>query len=199
MTNTDPVKPSKSRRVFRWLRKKIIPLAGLLTALAIFTGVGVFYLRNPDVINSLEGYGYAGAFVISVVLNATIIIPVSNMTVIAALGGVLGMPWLVGVLGGVGAGIGEMSAYIAGRSGRELIANNKVYLKIESWVKRWGWIAVFFLSIFPLVFDFVGIIAGAMRMPVWKFMVATWLGRTISYVVVAYFGKVILDAIPWFS
>jgi uncharacterized membrane protein YdjX (TVP38/TMEM64 family) len=175
-----------------------VPLAGLLSALAIFIAVGVLYLRNPGIFDRLQGYGYAGVFVISVVLNATIIIPVSNMTVIAAMGAALPFPWLVGVIGGLGGGIGEMSGYVAGRSGRALLAKNKIYRRVEGWVKKWGWIAVFILSIVPLFFDLVGIIAGAMRMPVWKYFVATWLGRTIAYVAVAYFGKAIIDAIPFF-
>ena len=82
-----------------------------------------------------------------------------------------------------------MTGYVAGRSGRDLLAKNKIYQRVEGWVKRWGWIAVFLLSIFPLVFDVVGIIAGAMRMPVWKFFLATWLGRTITYVTVAYLAS----------
>ncbi len=58
-------------------------------------------------------------------------------------------------------------------------------------------VAVLVLSIFPFLFDIVGIIAGATRMPVWKFMVACWLGRTILYVSVAYLGSYIFKAIPW--
>ena len=93
------------------------------------------------------------------------------------------MPWLVGVVGGLGAGIGEMTGYLAGRSGRGLLARNKVYNRVEGWVKKWGWLAVFVIVDCPFAFDVVGIIAGALRMPVWKFFIACWLGRTISYIV----------------
>jgi uncharacterized membrane protein YdjX (TVP38/TMEM64 family) len=198
MTNIGPEKPSRRKRVLRWLKKQLIPLSGLLFSLAIFFGLGLLYLRNHAFFDNFKNYGYAGVLVISIVLNATIIVPVSVMVVISALGATLPMPWLVGVIGGIGAGIGEVTAYIAGRSGRALLANNKTFLKVEGWVKKWGFPAVFVLSIFPFIFDVVGITAGAMRMPVWKFMVGTWLGRTITYVAVAYFGKVIFDAVPWF-
>lgn len=182
-----------------WLRKRIVPLAGLLFALAIIATVSVIYVYNRDIFKELENYGYAGAFVISVILNATIIVPVSNMAIISSLGGSLPLPYVVGLLGGIGAGIGEMTAYLAGRSGRSLLAKSNIYTRVESWVKRWGWIAVFILSIFPFVFDVVGIIAGAMRMPAWRFFLACWAGRTISYIVVAYLGSIIFNALPWMS
>ena len=195
----DTGKSTRVKAIFSWIRKRLVPLASLLAALAIVITVGYIYLRNPHFFDNLKAYGYLGVFIISVILNATIIIPVSNMTVIMALGATMPLPYLVGLVGGLGAGIGEMTGYVAGRSGRDLLARNKIYQRVEGWVKRWGWIAVFILSLFPFVFDVVGIIAGAMRMPVWKFFVACWLGRTISYVTVAYLASVGFKAIPWFG
>jgi uncharacterized membrane protein YdjX (TVP38/TMEM64 family) len=182
-----------------WLRKRILPLAGLLIAVAIIVTISILYFKNPDILENLQGYGYAGVFIISVFLNATIIIPVSAMAVISSMGGILPLPWLVGIIGGIGAGIGEMTAYVAGRAGRGLLAKSNIYTRVEKWVRRWGWIAVFILSIFPFVFDVVGIIAGAMRMRWWRFMLACWAGRTVSYVTVAYIGSVIFEAIPWLN
>ncbi|MCJ7605314.1 MAG: VTT domain-containing protein, partial [Dehalococcoidales bacterium] len=62
-----------------------------------------------------------------------------------------------------------------------------------------GWVAIFFLSVFPFVFDVVGIIAGALRMPLWRFVLACWAGRTISYVTAAYLGSIWLREIPWWA
>jgi membrane protein YqaA with SNARE-associated domain len=187
------------KRILGWLKKHYIPLLGLLATIIIIAIVSIIYLKNPNIFKALEGYGYAGVFVISVFLNATIILPVSNMTVIMAMGATLPSPIIVGLVGGIGAGIGEMTGYLAGRSGRSLISRNTMYNRVEKWVKRWGWIAIFVLSIFPFFFDIAGIIAGAMRMPVWKFFLATWLGRTITYVTVAYLASVGIKALPWLS
>jgi len=182
-----------------WLRKRSIPLAGLLLAVAIMAVVGYFYWKNPGVFRELKTYGYLGAFIISIILNATIILPVSNMAFIISLGATLPYPYFVGMAGGIGAAIGEMTGYIAGRSGRGLLAKSKVYSRVEGWVRRWGWIAVFVLSIFPFLFDIVGIIAGALRMPFWKFFLACWLGRTISYVAVAWGASIGIKLLPWFG
>ena len=196
MNETVPEKPEKPG-ILAWLKKRLVPLSGLLFALAIIIMVGYVYFQHPDFFERLKNYGYPGVFVISVFLNATVIIPVSNMAVILALGGVLSMPWLVGLLGGAGAAIGEMTGYIAGRSGRGLVSRSNVYNRVESWVKKRGWIAIFFLSAFPFAFDVVGIIAGALRMPIWRFILPMWAGRTASYIVVAYLGA--LGVKLWFS
>ena len=205
MNDTTGGQPEK-KGILPWLKKRIVPLAGLLLALAIIITVGLLYLRYPNFFENLKDYankgalfGYGATFVISVLLNATVIIPVSNMTIIAGLGAILPLPWLVGLVGGLGAGIGEMTGYVVGRSGRDLLAKNKMYTRVERWVNKRGWIAVFILSTFPFVFDVVGIIAGAMRMPPWRFFLACWLGRTVSYVVAAYVGQKLFEIIPWFG
>jgi membrane protein DedA with SNARE-associated domain len=183
-----------------WLKKSLIPLAGLAGAIAIFVTVGWVYLRYPDFFKGLEAYGYLGVFVISLILNATVIIPVSAMAVVSSLGGALPLPFVVGVVGAIGAAIGEITGYVAGRAGRDLLAKNRIYVRVEGWVHRWGMLAVFILSIFPFLFDIVGIIAGATRMPVWKFLIGCWLGRTILYVAVAYLGYFGFDLITkWFN
>lgn len=198
MEEITSVTPQKTGVLAR-LKKNIIPISGLLVAIVLVVVIAYIYFKYPGFFDTLKNYGYLGVFIISVFLNATLIVPVSNMTVIFAMGATLPAPWLVGIIGGISAGIGEMTGYIAGRSGRNILAKNKVYARVETWVKKRGWIAVFILSIFPFVFEVVGIIAGALRMPVWRFFVATWLGRTIIYITVAYLGHYGFKALPWFS
>ena len=121
----------------------------------------------------------------------------SNIAVIISLGATLPLPLFVGLAGGAGAAIGELTGYLAGRSGRGLLKRSKVYSRVEGWVKKWGWVAVFIMSIFPFVFDVVGIIAGALRMPLWRFFLACWAGRTISYIFIAYMADLGFQFIPW--
>lgn len=189
------------KKIFGWLKKRYIPLLSLLATIGIIIGVSILYLKNKEFFSHLEGYGYAGAFVISALMNATVIVPVNTVAVIIALGAAPALnPIFVGLAGGIGAGIGEMTGFLAGRAGRGLLSKNEMYNKVERWVKKWGWIAILFLSMFPFVFDVAGIIAGAMRMPVWKFFLACWLGRTITYVTVACLAHWGIQAIPsWFS
>jgi membrane protein YqaA with SNARE-associated domain len=101
-------------------------------------------------------------------------------------------PILVGITGGVGAAVGETTGYIAGYSGREIVERRKMFVRIEEGVRKWGTLAIFLFSLVPFVFDLVGIAAGILRFPFWKFILICGLGRTILYVVL-----VTLAAMGW--
>ncbi|MFA5761750.1 MAG: VTT domain-containing protein [Dehalococcoidales bacterium] len=173
-----------------WIKTRLLPISMLIFIVAIVVGVFVAYRYNPDMIEDLKGYGYLGSFIISVILNASVVLPVGNFVVIAALGATLPSATLVGLTGGIGAAIGELTGYLAGYSGQALVTTktNRWYLKLEAWLCKHGAPAIFLLSIFPFAFDVVGCIAGALRYPAWKFFIACWLGRTILYTGVAWAG-----------
>jgi len=171
-----------------WVLRRWIPILGLLLIIALVVGLFLLYRNNPEIMDRLEGYGYLGAFVISILLNATLVLPAGNFLVLAALGATLGSPTLVGLAGGLGAAIGESTGYFAGCSGRAIIDNERLYNSVESWMSRWGFWTLFGLSAAPIFFDLAGIAAGACRYSYWKFFVACWLGRSILYVAIAWAG-----------
>ncbi len=170
------------------LSRRIIPLLVLLLAVAIMVGVYCFYRNYPEEIARLKGYGYLGVFLISLIFNATIVLPVGNILVLAVLGATLPSATLVGLAGSTGAAIGELTGYMAGYSGQALVQRREAYARVEGWVKKWGAVTIFFLSVIPFFFDLAGIAAGVLRFPLWKFLIACWLGRTILYIVVALAG-----------
>jgi membrane protein YqaA with SNARE-associated domain len=178
-----------------WVRNRLLPLLGLLLIIGIVVGVFYFYRGYPERIEALEGYGYLGAFLISLILNATIILPAGNFLVLAALGAVLPSATLVGLAGGIGAAIGELTGYMAGYSGQAIVARQRVYTRLKEWVEKWGVLTIFILSVVPFVFDLAGIAAGVLRFPLWKFFLACWLGRTILYLVIAWGGALGWDAV----
>jgi len=171
-----------------WLKKRLVPLLALILVLAISVAL-FFFGRNPDLITELEGYRYFGAFLISLIGNASILLPGIVLPILTGLGvffykGVgLAGPVMVGLAGGVGAAIGELTGYMAGYSGRGIVEDNKLYWRLVGWVKKWGALAIFVFALVPLFFDLVGLAAGALRFPLWKFILVCWLGRTILYVV----------------
>ena len=170
------------------LRRRFIPLLTLLLVIVIMVGIFYFYKNYPGRIDELKAYGYLGAFLISLIFNATIILPAGNFLVIATLGATLPSATLVGLVGGVGAAIGEITGYMAGYSGRVIVQRQGMYVRLEGWVKKWGALAIFILSLVPFFFDLAGIAAGILRLPFWKFFIACWLGRTILYIVIALAG-----------
>jgi len=180
-----------------WVRKKLIPLLTLLLVIAISLSL-FFYGRNPEIVAELKSYGYLGAFLISLIGNATVLLPGIVLPILSGLGIVLypaaGLvsPLIVGLAGGAGAAIGEIVGYMAGYGGRGIVENNKLYERLVNWVRRWGAVAIFIFALVPLFFDLVGLTAGVLRFPLWKFILVCWLGRTLLYVVF-----VVLAVLGW--
>jgi len=172
------------------LKRILVPSLTLVLVIAIVVVIFYLYRYYPDKLAQLKSYGYLGAFLISLTFNATVILPVGNIVVISTLGAILPSATIVGLAGGAGACIGEVTGYLAGYSGRAMVQRQKqsIYARLEGWVKRWGTLTIFILSLVPFFFDLAGIAAGVLRFPVWKFLIACWLGRTILYIVVALAG-----------
>jgi len=171
-----------------WVKTKLIPLLGLLAIIALAVTIFLLYRYHPEKFEQLEEFGYLGVFVSSIVLNATVVLPAGNFLIIATLGAALPSATLVGIVGGLGAAIGELTGYAAGYSGQAIIQKQKLYARLERWMKRWGFLTIFLLSAFPFFFDIAGIAAGALRYKAWKFFIACWLGRTILYILIAWAG-----------
>jgi membrane protein YqaA with SNARE-associated domain len=184
-----------------WVRNRLLPVVGLLLVIGVVIGVFFFYRSYPERVEALEGYGYLGVFIVSVLLNATIVLPAGNFLVLAAMGVILPSATLVGLVGGIGAAIGELTGYAAGYSGQAIVSRQRVYIRLKGWVERWGMLTIFVLSVVPFVFDLAGIAAGVIRFPLWKFFIACWLGRTILYLIIAWGGALgwgaLLNFLGW--
>ena len=115
--------------------RKIVPSLTLLIIIAISV-VLFFYGRDPERIAGLQSYGYLGAFLISLLGNATILLPGIVLPILSGLGVVfyqsagLAGPIGVGLAGGVGAAIGEIVGYMAGYSGRGIVEKNRLYERL---------------------------------------------------------------------
>lgn len=168
-----------------WLKKRIIPVSAVLLALAIT--VALFLYR--DQVSQLGDYGYLGAFLLCLVCNATVILPVPGIVVLFALGTTLN-PVLVALVGATGGIIGEMTGFMVGYGGREVVpGKGRLYTMAENWMRRWGGWAVFILAAAPLpVFDVAGVVAGVLRYPLWKFLLIGWVGKSIKYILLVLAG-----------
>lgn len=177
------------------LKDRLLPLLSLLFVIALSISLFYLYRTYPDIIRQLSRYGYLGIFVTSLTFNATVILPAGNILVVIAVGGILPSPIAVGIAAGAGAAIGESTGYLAGYSGRQIVEKTELYQRIVSWMKRWGMLTIIFFAIVPLFFDVVGLAAGVLRLPYWKFLLACFIGRTILYIFAAYAGFLGWEAI----
>jgi len=168
--------------------KKFIPLLTLLLVIALSVGIFYFYKHYTIRVEELKAYLYWAPFLISLTLNATVILPVGNILIISAFGAALPSAVVVGLAGGAGAAIGEITGYMVGYSGRGIVKSSQLYDRLMVWMRRWGAMTIFIFALVPFFFDLAGIAAGVLRFPLWKFILICGLGRTILYVGVALAG-----------
>ena len=138
----------------------------------------------------VQSYGYAGAFVISIFGNFTIFFPVPYALTIYAFGATLD-PLLLGLVCGLGATIGEFSAYLIGRGGRKLI-EERYGRRLEGakmLIQRYGMLAIFFFALTPLPDDLILIPLGMLKYSLRKALVAAFLGKVAMCLVIAYAGR----------
>lgn len=163
-------------------RKYLVPLLTIPPLIAVM--VVLFIYR--DWLAELGSWGYLGAFLIGLIGNATVVLPMPSLVLLFALGASFN-PFLVGLLGAAGGAIGELSGYFLGSSGTAFIRNTRLYLQAENWMKKLGSVAIFLFALVPFLhFDLAGIASGVLRFPIWKFLIACWLGKAILYIGLAY-------------
>jgi len=156
--------------------------------LLIVIGISVYIFMIRDQAEKYAIYGYPGIFLISILANATILLPAPGFAIIFAMGGVFN-PLIVGLVAGAGAAIGELSGYMAGFSGQVVAEKTKVYRRIEGWMQGYGMLTIFILAAIPNpFFDLAGMSAGALKMPLHKFMIACLLGKIVKMWIFAYAG-----------
>ena len=162
-------------------RQDALALLGAIciSALAIFLFSRVGELRH---------LGYAGIFIISLISSATVFVPLPGFAVVFAMGAFLN-PVLVGVAAGIGSGLGEITGYLAGYAGHDAMMRTSVFRQHKGGIEKYGPLAIFALAFVPNpAFDVAGMAAGAIRMPLWKFVIATIAGKTLRFVLLAYAG-----------
>lgn len=169
---------------FSWTRQHRLSL--LVISAFIIISIAIYFLSG--LLGDVEAYGYLGVFLISVMASAVIIIPIPAIAVVFGLGAVLN-PWLVGLMAGLGEPIGELTAYMAGYSGRVAMENRGFYVRLSNWMERRGSLVLFLFSAIPnWFFDIVGVAAGALRYPLWKYLLVVFLGKTLKGWLVAFAG-----------
>jgi uncharacterized membrane protein YdjX (TVP38/TMEM64 family) len=165
-----------------------------LTVIAVVVALyAAVYFR--DRLQELKQYGYAAVFLVGLVSNATLILPVPGLAVSSVMGGVFN-PWVVGLVGGVGQALGELTGYMAGYSGQTLVDENPIYDRLTRWMQRYGVVTIFVLALIPNpVFDLGGMAAGTLRFPLWKFLVSSIAGKVIKNIGFALAGYYGIEAV----
>lgn len=141
-----------------------------------------------ETIPGLGWFAYPAIFGVSIIANATIILPVPGVVLTSLFGSVFN-PFLVAVAAGLGASIGEMSGYLAGFSGQGIIENSKWTERIHQWMEKYGQWTILILAFIPNpLFDVAGMTAGVMKMKVGRFLFWCAIGKILKMLVFALAG-----------
>ncbi len=159
-------------------------LAGL--ALVVLLSIAIVVFR--DHWQRFQAYGYVGLFLITLLANATVIFPAPGLVLPFSMGAVL-HPFWVAVVAAAGATTGELSGYLAGLSGQAFIEDYRAYHHVRGLMRRYGDGVIFVLAFLPTpLFDLAGIVAGATRVPLRRFVLWTFAGKLLKMLAVTYAG-----------
>ena len=145
----------------------------------------------------VKRYGYIGAFLASVLGNATIILPAPYSLFVFILGGILD-PLLLGAISGLGAAIGELTGYALGAAWRKAVKEEKKreLERAKRLLENPGFIIVFAMAATPLPDDVVSIPLGLIGYPLRKAFLAFLAGKTLLCLILAYSGRLLIN-ITW--
>lgn len=170
-----------------WSRPENLIRLGILTVVII--GIVAALLLRDDFGSTQVGYGAVALS--ALVASAGLVIPVPALATACATAIYLNPIW-VGIIAGTAESAGELTGYYLGYTGRQVLAKNRFYQRLELWMRpdgmrRRGWLLLFLVSLVPNpIFDVVGIAAGALRYPIGGFLAVVWVGKVIKFLVFAY-------------
>ena len=160
---------------------------GIWTVVGASIAFGTFMWATGRL--ELQNVGYAGVLAVNLIGSASVIVPVPGLAVVcgAAPGDVGLNPMLLGLAGGFGSTVGELSGYLAGYGGNQFVQRSRHYERFRQLVVRKGGLTLFALSVIPNpLFDIAGIAAGSLRYPLRRFLLYVLAGKVIKFIVVAY-------------
>ncbi|GAG45948.1 unnamed protein product, partial [marine sediment metagenome] len=185
----DKAKGAKSRRSVKWAF--VLGIFGIVATILMAVGVVVW---NEE-IRELQQFGYVGAFIISILGGATIIIPVPALAVVFTLGGVMEYTWLVGIAAALGELVGALTIYATGHGAGLAISKSKhgkiqaAYEKLLGLMERRGPIVLFIVaSVVNPFFYPAALAAGALRFGLTKYTIIVLAGKLIKCMTVVYAG-----------
>ena len=160
-------------------KKHWLTIARML-AIVVVIGISVFVYSIRDQVEEFAIYGYPGIFIISFLANATVLLPAPGIAIVFAMGAIFN-PLLVGLAAGAGGALA-------------VIERADIYDRMVLWMTRNGNLTVMLLAATPNpFFDLTGIAAGALKMPVARFLFWCFIGVTIKMTIFAFLGSASLS------
>ena len=176
----------------------IKPSRGLVLQLVLMAmgsiALALILIRFASFLESVGNWGYVGVALVEFGNSAMLAIPTPSYAYTFAMGSILN-PFVIGVIGGTFAMLGELIGYYLGRNGSVILPRSPRVERFKTWTGKWGAVVLFFFALLPVPFDIAGIWAGAAHYPLIRFIPIVALGKTIKITGIAiagYYGMDIL-------
>lgn len=189
MTSSPPAQTTPKQAKTNWRTTALRVLA-----LLIVVGLSLYIFTIRTEARKLAAYGYPGIFLVAMLSSATVLLPAPGVAFVFAMGSVFN-PIAVAVVAGAGAAVGELSGYLAGFSSQGVAEHLHIYRRIHGWMTRYGGWTIFGLAAIPNpFFDFAGMAAGALKVPLWQFLLPCLAGQIVKMLAFALTGAY---SVPW--
>ncbi len=184
----------------RWPR--IVLYVAILAGISVgFVFLFPYLMRYFNIsIERLATTAYLVVFGVTLLSNAAVLVPVTypHLTIMIAAAAYWN-PFMIALVASVAGALGEITGYYAGYLGKRIVRfeNAPGYARLAGWMERYGPWGIFFISLQPILpVDIAGLLAGASKLPLWKFLLPCWAGKLGKYLVACYLGAVILRLLP---
>lgn len=137
----------------------------------------------------ISSYGYIGVFVLEFLFTASVLFPLPAEPLIVFAGALMN-PFLVGLIAGLAASLGECISFLIGKAGHMTIKkkHEKKLGKIEMIFNKHGFWSLPIFAFTPLPADLVGLVAGFLKYDIKKFFLGMLIGKIPRALILAYFG-----------
>lgn len=161
--------------------ENLLRLAAFLAVVVVVT-LAVTFRDKVD----LGDVGYVGLALTVFIASGGLVLPVPSLATACAAGILLEPPYVALVAGSAGT-LGELTGYFLGFSGRGVLDQSRLYQRMSGWMRRRGSVVLFLMALIPNpFFDFVGIAAGALRYPIWRYLAIVWTGKFLKFLALTY-------------
>ena len=166
--------------------KKNPVLRFFLLFLVLALSLVLFIYRGE--VQKIANFGYGGIFILSILSNATLILPLPGVIFTSAMGAVFN-PFWVAIAAGIGAALGETTGYLAGFSGQVVVDRKDWYETLTQWMRKYGNLTILVMAFVPNpLFDLAGMAAGMLKLPFFRFLFWCSIGKIIKMLLFAYTG-----------
>ena len=156
--------------------------------------LALILIEFGELLESLGNWGYVGVAAVEFGNSAMVAIPTPSYLYTFSMGAILN-PFVVGIIGGTFATLGELIGYYLGRRGSAILPEGPRIERFKTWTSRWGTVTLFWFALLPVPFDIAGIWAGAANYPLVRFVPPVLLGKSIKITMIALAGYFGMDAL----